>query len=407
LSIALIVAGLVGLAAVAQGGEPKSMAKGTLTLKGTTYNLASALAYEQTVFKKKETVVILSEKPLDTARLKQSLQKNGNDDDFFPVVPHVKLAFDGAGELLQLSIHVRGDNIIRSGDRNVQTKITIQEGVAKGTAGTKKADGFEFDVTFEVAVILLPGSKPAPPVEPKTKTIPKTKTEQPQPAIDKDLRIEGTLANNSPPVRGKPAQVHKMSMSPDKTYIIDLESTDFDAYLRILDSRGKELVNDDDSGGNLNARLRFTPPREDTYQVVATRFGGGQGKYLLKIRVERPVGDKEPGGPVLVLTDKEHRIDGRLANNSPQVMDKPAQVHTVKMTANKTYIVDLESNDFDAYLRILDAGGKQLAEDDDSGDGLNARIRFTAPRDGNYQIVATRYGSGQGNYLLKIRTEDR
>ena len=108
-----------------------------------------------------------------------------------------------------------------------------------------------------------------------------------------------------------------------------------------------------------------------------------------------------------MLTDKEHRIEGKLANNSPAVKGKPAQVHTVKMSATKTYVIDLESTEFDPFLRILDAGGKQLAEDDDGGEGLNARIRFTAPRDGNYQIVATRFGAGQGNYSLKIRTEEK
>jgi len=412
MSLALVIAGL--LVGVGQGGEPKSKAKGTLTLAGTTYRLTSALAYEQTVFRKKETVVLLSEKPIDTAKLMQSLKKNGNDDDFFPVDVHVKLSLDGAGQLLQIHVYAGGANIIRSGDPNILTKATIQGATAKGTAGMKKADTFrdkpfEFEAEFDVAVIQAPGAgaEPKPPIEPKTKTTPKTKPGQPQPLIDKDLRIEGTLANNSPPVQGKPAEIHKLSMSPDKTYTIDLESTEFDTYLRILDSRGKELARDDDSGGKLNARIRFTPPNEDTYQVVATRYGSGQGNYLLKVRVERSAEEKQPAAPVLVLTDKEHRIEGRLANKSPQVMGKPAQVHTMKMSADKTYVIDLESTEFDTYLRILDAAGKQLADDDDGGDRLNARIRFTAPRDGNYQIVATRFSGGQGNYLLKIRTEDK
>lgn len=405
-TITFISIGLLGLAGVANSGEPKAKVKGTLTLDGTTYRLTSAIAYEQTVFKKKETVILLSEKAVNTTKLMQSLKKNGNDDDFFPTEVHMKLNIDGAGALLQLSVHAGGANIIRSGDRNVVTKATLQGGTAKGAVSMKNADTFRdkpftFEAEFEVPILgaSTVGVEPKPPVEPKAKVDP------PQKVIDKDLRIEGTLANNSPAVKGKPAQVHKLNMSPDKIYIIDLESTEFDTYLRILDSRGKELASDDDSGGNLNARIRFTPPKEDTYQIVATRFGAGQGNYLLKVRVEGNVAPKQPAGPVLVLTDKEHRIEGRLAKESPQVLGKPAQVHTVKMTANKTYVIDLESTEFDPYLRILDAGGKQLAEDDDSGEGLNARIRFTAPRDGNFQIVATRFGGGQGNYVLKIRAE--
>jgi hypothetical protein len=158
LLLAASAAALLAIVNVAAPGEKKSDAKGTLTIEGKTYTLVNALAYEQIVFKKQEIALILSEKPLDTAKLKQSLKKNGNDDDFFPLDPHVKLSLDGAGELLQLSIHVGGANIIRSGDRNVQTKITIQEGVVKGTSGMTKADTFrdkpfKFDVSFDVKLM--------------------------------------------------------------------------------------------------------------------------------------------------------------------------------------------------------------------------------------------------------------
>src|SRR5262245_34368328 len=78
--------------------------------------------------------------------------------------------------------------------------------------------------------------------------------------------------------------IHQVRLAPDKTYVIDLESNDFDAYLRILDSNGKQLASDDDGGEGLNARIRFTPPKDDTYQLVATRFASGQGDYLLKVR---------------------------------------------------------------------------------------------------------------------------
>jgi hypothetical protein len=34
------------------------------------------------------------------------------------------------------------------------------------------------------------------------------------------------------------------------------------------------------------------------------------------------------------------------------------------------------SQQFDAYLRLEDSTGRQLAADDDGGDGLNSRITF-------------------------------
>jgi len=416
---ALIAAGWFAFVSAGRAGDaPKSEGRGTLTLGTKTYKLASALAYEQTVFRKKEIAVILSEKPLNTAKLMQSLKKNGNDDDFFPTDVHVKLSFDGQGELLQLSVHAGGLNIIRSGDRNIKASAAVKDGSVKGTAGTKTDEeagdkAFKFDVAFDVAVIQAARTnpEPTPPQEPKPKV--KTKSApgepvRPQPGLEKEQRFEGTLTNDSPKVMGKPAEIHQVRLSPDKTYVIDLESNDFDAYLRILDSNGKQLASDDDGGEGFNARIRFTPPKDDTYQLVATRFASGQGDYLLKVRAlesnpprKTKAAPGEPGR--LQPGEKELRYEGRLTSKSPKVMGKPAQVHQVTMSPGQTYVIDLESNDFDAYLRILDSNGKQLASDDDSGDGLNARIRFAPPKEDTYQIVATRFASGQGNYVLKIR----
>jgi serine protease Do len=74
------------------------------------------------------------------------------------------------------------------------------------------------------------------------------------------------------------------------------------------------------------------------------------------------------------------------------------------MTAGRTYILDQRSKAFDAFLRLEDASGKKLAEDDDSGGDQNARIVFTAPQDGTYRIIATSFEQqGMGNYTLTIR----
>ena len=46
----------------------------------------------------------------------------------------------------------------------------------------------------------------------------------------------------------------------------------FDPYLRIEDANGKSLAEDDDSGGNLNARIVFQPPQTGTYRLIVTTF---------------------------------------------------------------------------------------------------------------------------------------
>jgi hypothetical protein len=152
---------------------------------------------------------------------------------------------------------------------------------------------------------------------------------------------------------------------------------------RIVNGKAKVML---DSLDKNSLRLELLATKDDTLVLI------------VNAPKEKPVAPK----PAVVI-EKELRFEGKLAIDSPEVMGKPAQIHQMKMSSDKTYLIDMESKDFDAYLRILDSSGKQLASDDDGGNGRNARLRFTPPEEGNYQVVATRFSSGQGNYVLKIR----
>ena len=81
------------------------------------------------------------------------------------------------------------------------------------------------------------------------------------------------------------------------------------------------------------------------------------------------------------------------------------QVYDVKMLAGKSYVFDLESTQFDAYLRLENAKGKVLAENDDiSPDNQNSRLIFSPKEAGVYRIIATSFQQqGSGAYTLTIR----
>jgi hypothetical protein len=81
------------------------------------------------------------------------------------------------------------------------------------------------------------------------------------------------------------------------------------------------------------------------------------------------------------------------------------RIHEINMLAGKSYVLDLESSQFDTYLRLEDAKGKVLAENDDiSQENLNSRVLFTAKHTGVYRIVATSFERrGTGAYTLTIR----
>jgi hypothetical protein len=204
----------------------------------------------------------------------------------------------------------------------------------------------------------------------------------------------GQLTNNDPfdPVRnGCRHKVHVVAMKAGQTYIIDLKSTDFDAYLRLEGPDGAKLAEDDDSGGDLNARLTFTAPKDGMYRVIATTFQQGQtGDYSLI------VGTKVEGKAIAGQLTKQDAFDAIRQGCHHKV-------HLIPMKAGKTYIIDLKSTAFDSYLRLEGPDGARLAEDDDGGGNLNARISFVAPKDGMYRVIATTFGPGAtGDYTLVI-----
>jgi tetratricopeptide (TPR) repeat protein len=95
-----------------------------------------------------------------------------------------------------------------------------------------------------------------------------------------ETRREGTLTDR------EKSRAHPWPMTAGRTYVIDLESDAFDAYLKVTDVADKLLAeNDDISPGNQNARLVFTPKETGVYRLMATSFEeAGTGAYTLRVR---------------------------------------------------------------------------------------------------------------------------
>ncbi|MFO0967343.1 MAG: PPC domain-containing protein [Gemmataceae bacterium] len=90
-----------------------------------------------------------------------------------------------------------------------------------------------------------------------------------------------------PYVKGKFYRSFDVSLKVGVNYVIDLESTAFDAFLVLEDSAGRVLGWDDDSGGARNSRLNFQVPLDGTYRIVVTSFSpGGTGRFQMTVRAE-------------------------------------------------------------------------------------------------------------------------
>lgn len=226
-----------------------------------------------------------------------------------------------------------------------------------------------------------------------------------QSAAFKPIEISGELAGTdaNDPKLNQPAKKFTVKLHKDKTYIIDLVSKDFDAFLRLLDKNGKELAEDDDGGGDLNARVIYSPTESADHEIVAATFDGQVGKFSLKVREFKLKAEAKP---------REVGKDGVNVTNNINQQDvsdigKLGKLFSVSLKKGQTYTIDLQSGDLDSYLYLFDSKSKLLAQDDDSGGDLNSRIVFQAPQDGVFHILATSLiGDETGEFTLKVRKNE-
>ena len=98
-------------------------------------------------------------------------------------------------------------------------------------------------------------------------------------------------------------------------------------------------------------------------------------------------------------------LNGRLTS-SDAVWDDGSRydVWNVTAVAGQRVVIDMESDDVDAYLRVLRSDGTLIATDDDGGSGSNARLEFRTPDAGDYLVIATSYEAGAtGGYRVNVR----
>jgi hypothetical protein len=105
------------------------------------------------------------------------------------------------------------------------------------------------------------------------------------------------------------------------------------------------------------------------------------------------------------VTDLQPINQGRFNTSVPTL---PSGAHyrdyRVRLNAGEFVVLRMESNEFDAYLYVYEAGaenGQPLASNDDFG-SLNSAILFRAPRTGVYTVRASELGHGDGAYTLRF-----
>ena len=170
--------------------------------------------------------------------------------------------------------------------------------------------------------------------------------------------------------------------------------------LRLLDKNGKQLAEDDDGGGDLNARIiHSTDKNRPTMKIVATTFDGQVGKFNLKVREFMLKGEAKPR-EVGNGRRQHHR------SNQPARLQRYRQARQSlqrPLKKGQTYTIDLASGDLDSLPLPL-RQQKQTA-----GPGRRFRRRSQLPhrvpaeQDGVFHILATTLvGDETGEITLNV-----
>ena len=214
--------------------------------------------------------------------------------------------------------------------------------------------------------------------------------------------VSGSLTGESPTIGdGRRAEAWLLEGRAGASVVVILESDAFDAYLYATGPGLGEVLSDDDGAGELNSRLTITFPVDGDYLVVASHVGGMTGAYT--IRVEQPVDLSElptEGRTVSV----GGAADGYLSMNDPlTAAGRHGQAWALEGRAGEIYVIELISDDFDAFLYFVGPGLSEALTDDDGAGDLNSRIRVTLPEDGTYRVVVCALdGSSSGNFQLAV-----
>ncbi len=228
--------------------------------------------------------------------------------------------------------------------------------------------------------------------------------------LDLGRAVQGELRDGDPIGRTRRAPYHVWTLDGRRGQRVTFEmsSRDFDAYLSVRDEQGYLVGSDDDAGEGTDARVRAILPRDGRYRIFATAFSeSGRGTYTLSASGwELP--DAPPAGAAGTVRVGETR-EGLLEPGDEMAGDGPFQDRwTFEARVGQRLLVQLRSEDFDAYLVILDPSGVEVGSDDDGlNEGNDAQVGLRTAVAGRYTVLATSYGENPqvGAYRLAVVEE--
>lgn len=187
-----------------------------------------------------------------------------------------------------------------------------------------------------------------------------------------------------------------------------MRSGDFDTYVQIgrAGAEFEALASDDDGlGEGTDSRLSYTLPADGDYVLRVLPLGSdGKGLYSIELIDRGP--QPQPGSLLVGATAR-----GTLTESDATAEDNSFyDAYRVTLKEGEKLLLTMVSNEVDSLVVIGrekdDATFEVLGSDDDSLSDTHAKLEWTAPADGTYEIRAGTFQQGQtGSYALNVEKQ--
>lgn len=168
---------------------------------------------------------------------------------------------------------------------------------------------------------------------------------------------------------------------------------------------------DDDSGGNLNPLLVFTPTYSGVYYVVIVAYNSSySGSYTLT--VSQGFIGVDFGGAIPLPTNTQVRgaiTDATFVTLSNLNYTTHGVLYYFEANAGQNIQINVKASSIgsqlDPYVELYSPSYQFLAGDDDTGGNYELELRFTLPETGRFYILVRSVGNTYGtdaNFFYEI-----
>lgn len=240
-------------------------------------------------------------------------------------------------------------------------------------------------------------------------TIAEIEPERPPEALTFGSTLQGEIAEtDSTDSEDRGFDAYSLTGQAGQRIQAIMRSGDFDTFLQIgrAGADFEALASDDDGlGEGTDSRLNYSLPEAGDYVLRALPLGSdGKGLYSLQLIDRGP--QPQPGSLLVGATARGTLTEADATAEDNSYYD----AYRVTLKEDEKLVITMVSNEVDSFVvvgREKDDGTfESLGSDDDSLSDTHAKLEWTAPADGVYEVRAGTFQQGQtGAYALNVEKQ--